>query len=111
MERNRNEMDAGADPPPLQPANELAAIDGEPVQMETEDVEVPRMTALLTIGRNLGEVLHAVERPVIHRRIFRSALHKVIEFSELMDSDRRLNIAEVVLEAVGDHIVVPVAVF
>ena len=64
-QRNRDEVHAGADASLLQLANELAAVDLEPAQIEPEDVEVPRMTAAGIVGRRL-HFLHAGECVIVH---------------------------------------------
>lgn len=71
---------------------------------------MPGVAAPRIIGRKLY-LLQATKSAIINTCIQGAPLDKLFQLPELWDTDGRLDIAEVVLESVGEHVIVPIAVF
>src|SRR5438876_9164227 len=100
-------MDARADAPALQFFNKLSPVDAQPACLEPRNVPLPRVTAVRAFGRKF-DFLHVRQFTIVNPGMARSDLDEPLEFPQLVDSDRRLDIGEVVLETTGDHFVIPV---
>src|ERR1700733_14642002 len=108
MKRDGDEMYACTDPQLCQFDDEFVATDVEPVQVQTEHIEVPRMPAMVLVRREL-ELVDVGERTVVIPDKFDAGPDEAFQLSELMNPDRRLNVCQVVLEPGAQHLVIPIA--
>jgi len=110
MERNGNKVNAGADSSSPQFLNEHAPVNLDFVQVESKDVEMPCVTVSRAVGRQL-HFFQSGKSAIVYLRVVCTDLDKVVQLSELVDSDGGLNITEVVLKPVRHYLVVPVSMF
>src|SRR5271165_3247383 len=108
MQRDRNEMHARPDTLFSQLAHKGRAVNLQPPQVESNHVQVPGVTAVRLVGRQF-DFVQLGEGAVVNTGMRRSAFDKAIEFSKLVNADGSLDVAEIVLETVSDHVIVPIA--
>src|SRR5690349_20184192 len=109
MKWNRDKVDARPDPSAFELADELCAINLEPVQIQANRIEMPCMTAPGTVRWQL-QFIHAGKRAIVHRGVGSSPLYEFFELSQLVNANRCLNVAKVVLKSMSENVVVPVSV-
>ncbi len=68
------------------------------------------MAAARIVGRSL-HLFQAGECSVVHAGVARAPFDELVQLAQLVDAERRLNVAQVVLEAVRQHVVVPGSAF
>src|SRR6266566_2105136 len=88
--------------------NEAVAIDREGVETQAYDIEMPRMLYLRTRDRQLERRLVG-EGSVVLIDNCRAPLLEPRQFAQLPETERRLNVRHVVLEAGQEHLVIPAA--
>src|SRR5215472_7127004 len=71
---------------------------------------MPGMATLRIIGWNF-DFIHFAKFAAIDTGKLGAALDEPLEFPELMDTDRGLNIAQIVFESMCHHVVMPVSLF
>src|ERR1700676_5127136 len=67
---------------------------------------MPRMASVCSRLRNF-QFFKVAERPGIDLGVAGTLLHKPLQFAQLMNSDGRLNVAQVILKPVFDDLVMP----
>ena len=110
MLRDGYEVNARADLAAPEFIEKLVAADAQPPGLETENVEVPGVPAVTAVARRL-HLLHVAQQVGIKPCEGGAALDEVIQLPQLVDAQRGLQVAQVVLESGLEHFVVPVAVF
>src|SRR6266576_2133173 len=111
MQRDRDEVDAGSDPPLAKRLYELPSIDRELLQVETNGVKMPcvaitrwclvRQLHLLYIGKDGG----------VEACMAGSYVYKSFQLAELVDAYRGLQVTQVVLESAFMDLVIPTTLF
>src|SRR3954471_12459946 len=99
-------MNGGPDSPLLQLRDELGAINLQPVQFQSDHVEMPRMDAARL---DLGEynLFHIFEQFGIQPGHLRSPLMKSISLAQLVNANCRRDIRQIVFESWRDDLVIP----
>ena len=95
---DRDEVHRGADVLGAQLLDELPAIDAQPLELERDRAEVPRVR---DTGRTVGRRTfgHLGEQSVVERDPLAAQALELVEALELPDADRRQHVAQVVLVA------------
>src|SRR5438552_14404490 len=99
-------MYARTDVPCPELVDELPPVDGQLIQVQPHDVEMPRMLNFRPLDRNL-ELLASGKRVVVPPRDLASLRLKPRQLAQLVYPDRRLDVRHVVLEPWCDHLVKP----
>src|SRR5262249_10285635 len=89
--------------------DEFVTVDAQAVQIEPGNVQMPGVPASGIVRRQF-QIISAAQLAIVSLRLRRPPLHELIQLMKLMNADSRLNIAQVVFEAVGNDVVVPFAV-
>src|SRR5204863_7407719 len=108
MQRERNEMHAGADSFAPQLLNRSLAVNLEQGEIEPEDVEVPGVLEAGSVRRKL-HFLHPPKRLVVNLGVTSPSLDERIQLAQLVNPQRRLNVSQVVFEPRVDDFVIPAA--
>src|SRR4029434_2012661 len=108
VKRNGYEVNAGSDVLVSELTNKLLAINGQSVEVQAQGIKVPRVAARFVIGGefefgNVGKGL------IIEPGILRASADESFLFSQLMNADSGLDIAEIVFEAAAHDLVKPVS--
>ncbi len=90
--------------------DEFIAADVELVQVQAEGVEMPGMAAVVARGRHL-HFLESGQAALVDAGVSRAQGMQALDFFELAQADGGLHVAEVVLEAGLEHLVIPAPLF
>src|SRR5579872_1123812 len=106
MQRDGDEMYAGADPFGGQCTNEFPSVNIQLTQVEPQDVQVPRVARAGSIRRKL-KLRQVAQLPVVNLRIAGSRFDKRIQFTELVNSQSGLNVGQIIFEPGLGDLVIP----
>src|SRR6266566_7637549 len=106
MQRERNEMHAGADSFAPQLLDKSLAVNLEQGEIEPEDVEVPGVPEAGPVRRKL-HLLHPSQRLVVDLGVTSASLDERIQLAQLVNPHRRLNVSQVVFEPRVHDFVIP----
>src|SRR5579883_1398371 len=110
VQRNRNEMDAGSDAARAQFLDEAVAPDLQPVEIQPELIEVPRMASIAALRRRF-DFPDCGQAPGIDAGVCGPQGVEPLDLFELMDADGGLHVAEIVFEARLGDLVIPASLF
>src|SRR5262245_65988378 len=98
-------MYACPDPPHSQLTNEIRTVDPHLSEIQPQNVQMPRVAVSRIVGWQF-QILDALKCAVVGFCDPSSPLDERVQLLGLMNADRRLDGADVVLEPLSEHVVV-----
>src|ERR1035437_5862769 len=105
----RDEMHTCANSTAPQFLDELISTYAQFIQPEANHIEVPRMAASQVVRRK-DQFLRARQRLIVMARVLGAPFDEAFQLAQLMDADRRLDVAQVVFEPRLLHLVIPASI-
>src|SRR5438093_7842831 len=106
VQMDRYEMDTRADVSRPELFDEAGAVNRESLEVKSKHEQMPGVLHARLLGRNL-DFFQATERLTVAPHDLPAACVKARKLLELMETDRGLKVARVVLEARANNLVIP----
>src|SRR5206468_3213975 len=106
MQMQGNEMDAGTDLVLLEQLDEFVTADAQSLEIQLEDIEMPGMLPISGESRS-GDFWNVLEPLGILGGNALAGLPKLITLLELLNTDGRRQVRQVVFVARGENLIVP----
>src|SRR5258708_10903775 len=106
MKRDRNEVHTSADSFSPQLLDEFLPVDLQHGEIESEDVEMPRVPEARPVGGKV-DLFEPRQFLVVDLGVTGTGFDEPIQLAQLVNPKRRLNISQIVLEPCVDYFVVP----
>src|SRR4051812_20306371 len=98
MHGYRYKVNARTDATLLEAMDDLVPVAVETIQIQAHRIQMPGMVTIGFVGRKF-QFLEVAENLVVHLRITPSCRGELVQLLQLVHSDSRLDIAQVVLES------------